>query len=73
MISFYSSHYTAKQLRIVKLMLFEALGFLQDFVECTGNISNCKYCEHKAICKDFQRTIVHVEKLVETVENLKKG
>lgn len=66
MISFYKSRYTANQLRIVKAMLLEGLYFLQDnFVECKADSTKCKYCEYKCICKDFQRTITHVEKLVE--------
>ena len=72
MISFYKSHYSANQLRVVKSMLLEGLYFLQDsFVECKGDATKCKYCQHKEICKDFQRTITHVEKLVETVEKEK--
>ena len=72
MISFYSSHYNAIHLRIVKSMLHEGLYFLQDsFVECKGNTTNCEHCKQRIICKDFQRTIIHVEKLVETVENKK--
>ena len=53
-------------------MLHEGLYFLQDsFVECKGNTTNCEHCKQRIICKDFQRTIIHVEKLVETVENKK--
>lgn len=72
MISFYSSHYTVKQLHALKAMLLEGLYFLQDsLVECNGNTENCKHCMHSMICKDFRRTITHVEKLVETVETTK--
>lgn len=76
MISFYSSRYTKQQLKIVKHMFLEGLYYLRDSVaECfeyfPSNSSQCDTCKYKFICEDFGRTILHVEKLVETVESEK--
>lgn len=70
MITIWNSKYSELELIKLKLCLYEARCFLCDnFGNNSGNIQYCKECKSKMICKDFDRAIAHVEKLVETVEN----
>lgn len=70
MITIWNSKYSERELIKLKLCLYEASVFLCDkFGNNFGNIQYCKECKSKMLCKDFQRAISHVEKLVETVEN----
>lgn len=63
MISLYKSHYTKKELYLLRDFIIQNKSELHKISPCSSpnyNISPCSICNHKTLCKDLQRTLNHL-------------